>query len=100
MKIFITGGTDFIGTYLVNRLAQTKHELCCLARKTSNMQVLQDVHAKVIIGDFTDKTSLLQGMEGCDWVIHLASSFEFWARNNQVYNDVNITGNRNVMECA
>jgi len=100
MKVFITGGTGFIGTYLMKRLAQTKHELHCLARETSDIQFLKEAGANIFTGDVTDKASLLKGMEGCDWVVHLASSFVFWVPNNQVFYDVNITGTRNVMESA
>ena len=100
MKIFITGSTGFIGTYLLNRLNQTQHELHCLARKTSNTHFLKQAGAKILEGDVTDKTSLLKGMEGCDWVVHLASSFVFWLPDNKVYRDVNVTGTKNVMESA
>jgi len=100
MKIFITGSTGFIGTYLVKRLAQTKHELHCLARETSNTQLLKEAGVDILIGDVTDKSSLQKGMEGCDCVAHLASSFVFWSPNNQVFYDVNIKGTRNVMESA
>lgn len=48
MKIFITGGTGFIGTYLVKRLAQTKNELHCLARETSNTHSLKEEGANII----------------------------------------------------
>jgi len=100
MKIFITGGTGFIGSCLVKRLSQTGHELKCLARETSDIHFLKEIGANIFTGDVTDKFSLLQGMEGCDWVVHLASSFDFWIPNNQVFYDVNITGTRNVMESA
>ncbi|MFC1527733.1 NAD-dependent epimerase/dehydratase family protein [Candidatus Neomarinimicrobiota bacterium] len=100
MKIFITGSTGFIGNYLVKRLAQTKHELHCLAREKSNTQFLKEMGAKIIQGDVTDKESLLKGMDGCDWVAHLASSFVFWIPDDKVFIDVNITGTKNVMESA
>lgn len=100
MKIFITGGTGFIGTYLVNRLTKTQHELYCLAREESDTHFLKEIGANIIRGDVTDKASLLKGMDGCDWVAHLASSFVFWIPNNRVFHDVNVTGTRNVMESA
>jgi dihydroflavonol-4-reductase len=100
MKIFITGSTGFVGTYLIKQLAQTKHELYCLARETSDIRFLKEAGANIFTGDVTDKASLQKGMEGCDWVAHLASSFVFWVPNNQVFYDVNITGTRNVMESA
>jgi dihydroflavonol-4-reductase len=100
MKIFITGGTGFIGTHLIKRLSDTDHELVCLARKTSNTQFLNDIGAEIIIGDLTDKNSFQKGIEGCEWLIHLASSFVFWVPNNRIYHDVNVTGTQNVMESA
>ena len=100
MKIFVTGATGFIGTYLVKRLAQTEHELVCLARETSDTRFLKEAGAKIVTGDITNRASLLQGMAGCDWVVHLASSFVFWLPQKRVFHDVNITGTRNVMECV
>ncbi len=100
MKIFITGGTGFIGKNLVNRLLKTDHELVCLARETSDVQHLKDAGVSIVTGDITDKTFLLQGMEGCDWVAHIAGNFVFWQPDSRIYRDVNVTGTRNVMECA
>ena len=100
MKIFITGGTGFIGTALIKILAQTEHELHCLARKTSNTEHLRDAGAKIFTGEVTDREILLQGMDGCDWVVHMASSFEFWISDKSVFEHVNITGTRLVMESA
>ena len=77
MKIFITGGTGFIGKYLVERLLQTEYKLKCLARRTSNKQFLKNAGVDIFIGDVTDKSSLQKGMEDCDYVVHLARSFVF-----------------------
>ncbi len=100
MKIFITGATGFIGSRLVKRLAQTKHEMICLARESSDVQFLIEAGVTVFIGDVTDKASLLQGMEGCDWVVNLANFYEFWTPDRRLYHDVNVEGTRNVMEAA
>ena len=100
MKIFITGATGFIGTHLVKRLAQTEHTLHCLVRKTSNTREVKALGATCIIGDVTDRRSLLEGMKGCDWVIHLANVYSLWEPDTRIYARVNIEGTRNVMECA
>ena len=100
MKVFVTGGTGFIGSNVIERLAQDGHELRCLVRKTSDVRLLQEVGATLITGDVTDKASMLEGMEGCDWVANLASIYEFWVANRQIYTDINVHGTRNVMECA
>lgn len=99
MKIYITGGTGFIGQHLVQCLDKKGHELVCLIRPTSNTDPLQKTGAELVIGDITDKASI-QGMEGCDWLVHLASSFEFWVPDSQIYREVNVKGITNVMEAA
>jgi dihydroflavonol-4-reductase len=101
MKIFITGATGFIGTQVVNRLTQTDHKLFCLVRKSNEAsERLEKLGAKLIKGDITDKASVLQGMQGCDWVINLAALYSYWERDNSLYKKINVAGTRNVMECA
>jgi dihydroflavonol-4-reductase len=101
MKIFITGATGFIGSRLINHLAQSGHELHCLVRKiTPACEQLKTIGAKIIAGDVTDRNSLSSGMKGCDWVLHLAGLYSFWEPDNSRYVKINIDGTRNVMECA
>jgi len=100
MKIFITGGTGFIGKHLVQRLARTQHTMVCLARRTSRIQDLRDLGAQIVFGDVTDRKSLIDGMQGCDWVLNLANIYSWWEPDRDIYRRVNIEGTRNVMECA
>jgi dihydroflavonol-4-reductase len=101
MKIFITGSTGFIGCQLINRLAITEHEMFCLIRRNNQVsERLKSLGANLILGDTTDKRSVLEGMRGCDWVIHLAGLYSFWEPDNRLFEKVNVEGTRNVMECA
>ena len=101
MKIFITGVTGFIGKQVLEQLTKTKHELFCLVRKTNpSIERLQSSGVNVIEGDVRDKSSILQGMKGCDWVINLANIYSFWEPDKSVYKTTNVDGTGNVMECA
>jgi len=100
MKIFITGSTGFIGTHLVRRLVQKEHELVCLVRPTSKVDELEGLGVTLMLGDVTDKQSLLEGMRGCGWVLNLANVYTLWEKNRDIYRKVNVEGTRNVMECA
>jgi dihydroflavonol-4-reductase len=101
MKIFITGATGFIGKQVLELLKKTKHELFCLVRKTSpSIEKLRSSGVKVIVGDVRDKSSILKGMTGCDWVINLANVYTFWEPDISVYKATNVDGTRNVLECA
>lgn len=100
MRIFITGGTGFIGGYVARRLAQDGHELVCLARPTSQRGALQAVRAQIVEGDVFAIEALAQGMRGCQAVIHLANVYSFWEKDPTVYRRVNVEGTRNVMLAA
>jgi len=100
MKIFVTGATGFIGNHVIKRLAQTEHQMCCLVRKTSNVDEFKTLGVTFVQGDVTDKDSVLAGMKGCDWLINLANLYSFWEPDKNVYTRVNVEGTRNVMECA
>ena len=98
MRIFITGATGFIGSHVAQRLAESKHELRCLVRKTSDVATLRELGATLIPGDVTDKDSVLRGMDGCNSVINLAGLYSFWAPERRHYAATNVEGVRNVME--
>jgi dihydroflavonol-4-reductase len=98
MRVFVTGGTGFIGTHVAKRLAGAGHEMRCLVRKTSDVNTLRDLGATLIVGDVRDKDPVLEGMKGCDWVINLANLYSFWEPQKRIFAEINVTGTRNVME--
>jgi dihydroflavonol-4-reductase len=103
MKIFITGGTGFIGKHTVELLSKTNHQLVLLIRNTSNtsfISSLSNQNVTLTKGDLTDEGSLLNGMKGCDAVINIAAHYTFWEPDKKIYSKVNVKGTQNVMECA
>jgi len=72
MKIFITGGTGFIGSYLINALHLLKHEVIVLKRENSKPRIQLNKEPKWIIGNLGDGN--LTKFPKCDVVIHLAAS--------------------------
>ena len=100
MKAFVTGGTGFIGSEVVRRLAQDGHEVRCLVRSSSGAERIGAMGARLVRGDLGSRDSLLEGMKGCDWVINVAAAYSFWEPDPRIYRQVNVEGARNVMECA
>ncbi len=69
--ILVTGGTGFVGSHLMKRLASEKIQTRCLARKTSDIERLKEPGIEVAYGDVLDKESLEKAVEGVEAVIHL-----------------------------
>jgi dihydroflavonol-4-reductase len=100
MRILITGATGFIGKHLVERFAQTSHEMYCLVRSPSRAKDLEGFGAVLVQGDVTDRGSIRSAMKDRDWVVNLANVYSMWEPDKAVYRAVNVDGTRNVMECA
>jgi dihydroflavonol-4-reductase len=99
MKYFVTGGTGFIGTNVVEQLVADDHEVVVLTRSRSNAAHLPD-GVTVVEGDITDKESMRDPMAGVDGVFHMAAWFYVgpgpWSREKA--ERINVDGTRNVLE--
>ncbi len=100
MRVFVTGGTGFVGKPTVRRLVESGHEVRCLVRRTSRTSGLEALGCEFAYGDVTDKASVIEGTRGCDWVVNLANVYSWWEPDKGVYRRVNVEGTRNVMEAT
>ena len=100
MKVFVTGGNGFIGSRVVHFLNQNGHSVRCLLRETSKTHRIDAVPFERHIGDIRDEASLLEGMTGCDVVIHLASISAWDQIRSPLMPTIVIDGTRNVLSAA
>ena len=77
MRVFITGGTGFIGSAVVDELLGAGHEVIGLARFKSSAEWLVKMGATVFKGSIEDTESLKQGANSADAVIHMAFIHNF-----------------------
>jgi uncharacterized protein YbjT (DUF2867 family) len=66
MKVFLTGGTGFIGQPLTRQLLARGWEVIALVRKPDSAQAraLSAMGARCVAGDVTDRESMRAGMTG------------------------------------
>lgn len=77
-KVFLTGGTGFIGRPLARALIGRGWELVALVRRpeSPHARALAQLGARCVPGDVTERESLRAGMAGADIVIHNAAWYE------------------------
>lgn len=72
MRVFVTGGTGFVGNHLVNALLEDGYQVRCLVRPDSEKKLARRHDVELWPGDIFDgEARLADGMEDCQAVIHL-----------------------------
>ncbi|MDR1264097.1 MAG: SDR family oxidoreductase [Propionibacteriaceae bacterium] len=77
MRVFITGGTGFIGSAVVAELLAAGHEVVGLARSQASAQTLEQAGAEAWEGALDDLDRLQQGADAADATIHAAFVHNF-----------------------
>lgn len=72
MKIAVTGGTGFLGRYILRELAKEGHELRAWKRSTSDISGLDDLSVEWVEGGLRSPESIEPLIKGVDAVVHAA----------------------------
>jgi dihydroflavonol-4-reductase len=102
MKVFVTGGTGFIGGHVVRKLCDRGDEVVALARNPDKGAALSDIGCGLVAGDLSDESALREGMRGCDAVIHGAAVYEVGIpkQERQAMYEANVLGTERVLRAA
>jgi nucleoside-diphosphate-sugar epimerase len=73
MNIFLTGGTGFVGTPVLDQLLRRGHAVTALVRSESSAARVTQAGATALLGDITDERWLAVRLGSVDGAIHLAS---------------------------
>lgn len=99
MRAFVTGGTGFVGSHLVDAMLDRGDEVACLIRNPQKAaQLFPDRQPRSVRGDLTDERALREGCDGADVVFHLAGATA--ARDRAEFFAINAEGTRRVLDAA
>jgi dihydroflavonol-4-reductase len=102
-KILITGGTGFLGAYVVKELVQRNYSVRAIRRSNKlPFFISEDILSKVewINGNILDVVALEEAMNGADAVIHAAAKVSFVPDERKEMFRTNIEGTANVVNAA
>jgi dihydroflavonol-4-reductase len=102
VKVFVTGGTGFIGGEVVRQLRERGDEVACLVRSPGKAASLSALGCELVAGDLGDEAAIRKGMEGCDAAIHAAAMYEVGipAKQRPAMWEANVAGTERVMRAA
>lgn len=101
MKILVTGGAGYIGSFMTKRLLDESFSVVVLDNLSFGHKDLLDRRAELVVGDITDKPFLNNFFKNnsFDGVIHFAGliSMAESVRKPQLYFQVNTNGTENLV---
>jgi len=102
LKILVTGGAGFIGSHVVKLLLQRSYQVRVLHLMNETLDNLADVADQIELaaGDITEYSQVINAMQGCDQVIHLAAIYALWLPDQELMRRVNVTGTDNILRAA
>lgn len=99
MKAFVTGGSGFVGKFLIAELVERGHEVKALARSDQAEAAVRAVGATPVRGDLAEVGAATAGMQGCDVVFHAAA---FTSAKGKLAEHIphTVDGTRNMLAAA
>jgi nucleoside-diphosphate-sugar epimerase len=97
MRVFVTGGSGFVGGHLIERLVRDGHEVIAMARSDRSAARVADYGATPSRTDL-DRVGPTH-LEGCDAVIHAAAHVEEHGSREEFWR-VNVEGTQRMLDAS
>ena len=96
-KVFITGGSGFLGINLIRHLL-AKGVTDIVSYDFAPFDYPEKDRITAVLADIRDRDSLDAAMQGAEWVVHCAAALPLYSKKDIFTTDID--GTRNVVECA
>lgn len=97
-RLFLTGGSGYVGRNLIRHFIAKGFEVVALARSERSLQIVKTLGAVPFAGDLLD-VGLVEGMKRCQTLINAAADTDHGRGKAQHYR-TNLGGTRNVFQSA
>ena len=100
MKVFVTGGTGFVGSEVVNQLTEAGHQVVALVHHTSPETFPEAGVVKIHFGDVMVPEDFSYGMRDCDAVIHLVGIIRAFPGQGITFDRLHVEATKKVLNAA
>src|SRR5919201_6519449 len=100
MKVFVTGGTGFIGGRVVRKLRERGDEVTALVRSPDKATELRELGCELAEGNLSDSDAIRRGAEGCVAAVHAAAVYKVGIPKSEqaAMYDANVRGTERVLD--
>jgi dihydroflavonol-4-reductase len=102
VKVFVTGGTGFIGGHVVRLLRERGDDVVALVRSREKGAKLEQLGAQLVEGDLSSTDVIRTACEDCDAAIHGAAIYKVGIPKSErdAMHDANVRGTERVLDAA
>lgn len=102
MRAFVTGGTGFIGSRVVQKLRGRGDDVIALVRTPSKATGLLGQGVELVEGDLSSDDAIKHGVEGADAVFHIGAVYKVGIpkKERPPMWDANVEGTRRILDAA
>jgi dihydroflavonol-4-reductase len=100
MKVLVTGANGFLGSNVVRELNHHGVNVCALVRPAADLRSLSGTVCRLIYGQITNLSDVINATRDCDTVVHAAAETSQSYKGYKPYIQANLTGTLNMLEAS
>jgi nucleoside-diphosphate-sugar epimerase len=100
MKIFLTGGTGYLGGHVARAFLAAGHQVEALVRDRKRGLELEDHGASLIEGDVTAPDTWREPLGRAEAFVHTAATVQSWAEDPTIFKRVNVDATLQMVDHA
>ena len=99
-KVFVTGGSGFVGQNIIPILISNGYDVYAIARSIKSAKFVEQLGAKAVKDDLTALSNATKNaLRECEYVLHSAAHMDF-TYDPKPYMDLNVEATQNLLDFA
>jgi dihydroflavonol-4-reductase len=97
MTVLVTGANGLLGVNLIRQLIGSNFQVKAFVRPSANLKGLTGVPCQLVRGDLLSSDHIYSALDGCDAVVHAASTTSVLPVGFEFYKRINFDATKNIV---